>query len=83
MYEEQPPVASAGAEISPEQLASLPSAWIAQLRQAVLVADMGQVWAAIEQIRTQDASLGARLAFLAENYQIDRLLVLVAHAEEL
>jgi signal transduction histidine kinase/tetratricopeptide (TPR) repeat protein/ActR/RegA family two-component response regulator len=84
MYEEQPaaPPASPG-ELSPALLAELPAEWITQLRQAVLVADMEQVWISIDQIRERHATLASLLEQLAESYQIDRLQVLVEEVEGL
>jgi CheY-like chemotaxis protein len=84
MYEEQPaaPPASPG-EVSPALLAVLPAEWLRQLLQAVLVADMEQVWISIDQIRERHATLASLLEQLAESYQIDRLQVLVEEVEGL
>jgi len=80
VYEErQPPTtAEAGAaRLTPAQLAVLPADWVANLRQAILAADMDQIQTLIDQIREQDRALANELQRLADNFQIDQLQLLV------
>jgi signal transduction histidine kinase/DNA-binding response OmpR family regulator/tetratricopeptide (TPR) repeat protein len=83
VYEEQAPAAPSAEEaLSPVALADLPAEWVAQLRQAALMADMEQIQASIDQLRLHDADLAARLQALADNFQIDQLQLLAQEAAE-
>jgi hypothetical protein len=75
----QPPTtAEAGAaRLTAAQLAVLPADWVANLRQAILAADMDQIQTLIGQIREQDRALANELQRLADNFQIDQLQLLV------
>jgi signal transduction histidine kinase/DNA-binding response OmpR family regulator len=80
VYEERqaPTTAEAGAaRLTPAQLAVLPADWVANLRQAILAADMDQIQTLIDQIREQDRALANELQRLADNFQIDQLQLLV------
>jgi CheY-like chemotaxis protein len=80
VYEErQPPTAAqdGAARLTPAHLAALPADWVANLRQAILVADMDQVKTLIDQIRDQNHALANELQRLADNFQIDQLQLLV------
>jgi hypothetical protein len=63
--------------LTPAQLAVLPADWVANLRQAILAADMDQIQTLIDQIREQDRALANELQRLADNFQIDQLQLLV------
>jgi len=63
--------------IDPEALLALPEDLRAELRAAVLVADLEQIAAAVERIRPADPALAEHLARLAESFRIDQLLALV------
>lgn len=63
--------------LTSETLASLPQAWIQDLRQAVAILDVNSVTAVIEQIRPHDAALAAALARAVRQYRFDRLQALL------
>jgi signal transduction histidine kinase/FixJ family two-component response regulator len=80
VYEERQPATAAqddAARLTPAHLAALPADWVADLRQAILVADLEQVKTLIEEIRDPNPALAQELERLADQFQIDQLQLLV------
>jgi signal transduction histidine kinase/FixJ family two-component response regulator len=80
VYEERQPATAAqdgAARLTPTHLAALPAEWVANLRQAILVADMEQVKTLIDEIRDPNPALAKELERLANQFQIDQLQLLV------
>jgi CheY-like chemotaxis protein len=80
VYEERQPATAAqdgAAKLTPAHLAALPADWVANLRQAILVADMEQVKMLIDEIREPNPALAQELERLADRFLIDQLQLLV------
>jgi signal transduction histidine kinase/CheY-like chemotaxis protein len=80
VYEEHQPATAAqdgAAKLTPAHLAALPADWVANLRQAILVADMEQVKMLLDEIRDPNPALAQELERLADQFQIDQLQLLV------
>jgi len=71
------PAVPADGPLTPALLAAMPAEWVASLRQAVLGADLEQVKLFIGQIQDRDRTLADRLERLADNFQIDQLMLLI------
>jgi CheY-like chemotaxis protein len=66
--------APAASALSPEALADLPAAWLADLQQATTRADLDLILSLIGQLRGQHPALADALAELAQNYEYKRIL---------
>jgi CheY-like chemotaxis protein len=86
IYEEEPAPSAPGAPQgpahvpSPDALAALPAAWLADLRQATTRADLQRILHLVDQIREDHAALADDLAGLARNYEYKRILTLIEQA---
>ena len=71
------PGAKPGAVLDPQALASLPPAWLAELRSRLIELDMERILDLIERIEIRDAELGSALRVLADQFAFTRLLELL------
>ncbi|MFX1355260.1 MAG: ATP-binding protein, partial [Promethearchaeota archaeon] len=55
-------------------LASLPSAWLDELRRATILGDLEAILATVDQIREQDSALAEALSKLGYDYEHDAIL---------
>jgi two-component system sensor histidine kinase ChiS len=63
-----------------ERMAALSPDWVADLREATILGDLGLILARIERIREQDAALAEALAALAHDFDHDKILALIQQA---
>lgn len=68
-------------EASPDDLERVPSALVASLREAVVVADYDRMLLLIQEIAVLDANLGSRLKGLAEQFDYVALKNLISSRE--
>jgi CheY-like chemotaxis protein len=81
VYEDEPAPPAAMAEPayvpSPEALAALPAAWVAELQEATTRADLSRMLMLSEQIREQNSRLADALAESAQKYEYNRIHTLI------
>jgi CheY-like chemotaxis protein len=63
--------------LSPQSVAALPTAWVAELYQAASQADGGLVLGLVERIRTEQAQVADALADLVQKYRFDMIVDLI------
>ncbi|MEJ2558809.1 MAG: response regulator [Anaerolineae bacterium] len=73
------PLADVQDVLTPAALASLPSIWLAELRQATIKGDLDLILTLADQIRERDAALADVLADLARNFEYKKILLLIEH----
>jgi PAS domain S-box-containing protein len=73
------PLADVQDVLTPAALASLPSSWLAELRQATIKGDLDLILTLADQIRERDAALADVLADLARNFEYKKILLLIEH----
>jgi signal transduction histidine kinase/DNA-binding NarL/FixJ family response regulator len=82
LYADRPPDAvpdmGAVAEVSPESLARLPRDLLHQMREAVIGADLDQLLAKIQEVEAIDPHAAQGLRRLADSFEYQRLLDLLA-----
>jgi CheY-like chemotaxis protein len=76
------PALTAGDLELAERMVALPPDWVADLREATILGDLGLILARIDQIREQDAALAETLAALAHDFDHDKILALIQQARE-
>jgi len=67
---------------SPEALVSLPSEWLADLRQSAEDVDIDLLFSVIERIRGRDSAFADALMRLAEDFYYDEILRLIPEKEK-
>ncbi|HAX80375.1 MAG TPA: hypothetical protein DCY88_32210, partial [Cyanobacteria bacterium UBA11372] len=84
IYEEPTTSEASGEEnvLSGEDLASLPSEWLKNLEQAILMGDLKLMADAIAQIRTQNHRIGDAIAHRLDNFEYDNILHLISAANQ-
>ena len=68
-------------ELTPKDLAGMPSAWTAQLYQAADSVDNERIFHLLEQIPAASAPIAQALADLVNNFRCDRIIDIIEQAE--
>jgi hypothetical protein len=71
---EETPMPTETVVLTSDDLAMLPTDWLASLHQATLEGDFEEMLSLINKIQDQDKTLAKTLTYLAHDFQFERLL---------